>query len=292
MANSTAELTIKDEDFSSLKGKVVVLTGGSAGIGLATVNLLLSLGASVVSGDINPPAASEVSETPGLLFVRTDVSKWDDLSALFKKAKEQHGRIDCVFANAGVGPRANYLALETDEQGNLKEPSHENFDVGLRGLINTASLAVHYMKEQPEGGSIVLMGSSTGLQPLRAVDYSAAKHGVLGFGRGFAKLAGIAGLPIRVNTLAPSWTTSNVLPDLEGLMREISHVSQPALVVARAVAYLMADASRHGDLIYIADGKYKEVEKAVLLPAYETIKGEGNPSDDDILKRLLELPAQ
>lgn len=99
------------------------------------------------------------------------MAKWNDLRALFKTAKEHHGRIDCVFANAGIGPRANYLALETDDQGDLKEPSHELMEIGLKGLINTASLAVHYIKEQPEGGSIVLMGSSTGLQPLRAVDY-------------------------------------------------------------------------------------------------------------------------
>lgn len=286
-----SEFIIKDEDLSSLKGKVVVLTGGSSGIGLATVKLLLSLGASVVSGDINPPAASESTETPAFLFVKTNVASWDDLTALFKKAKQHFGRIDCVFANAGIGPRANYLALETDDQGNLKEPSHELMEVGLRGLINTTSLAVHYIKDQPEGGSIVLMGSSTGLQPLRAVDYSAAKHGVLGFGRGFARIADVAGLPIRINTLMPSWTTSNVLPDLEGLMRGISHVPQPALVVARAAAYLMADASRQGDVIYVADGKYKEIEKTVLFPAYETIKGEGNPTDDEVLKRLLELPA-
>ncbi|PTB37065.1 uncharacterized protein TrAFT101_010798 [Trichoderma asperellum] len=286
-----SEFIIKDEDLSSLKGKVVVLTGGSSGIGLATVKLLLSLGASVVSGDINPPAASESTETPAFLFVKTNVASWDDLTALFKKTKQHFGRIDCVFANAGIGPRANYLALETDDQGNLKEPSHELMEVGLRGLINTTSLAVHYIKDQPEGGSIVLMGSSTGLQPLRAVDYSAAKHGVLGFGRGFARIADVAGLPIRINTLMPSWTTSNVLPDLEGLMRGISHVPQPALVVARAAAYLMADASRQGDVIYVADGKYKEIEKTVLFPAYETIKGEGNPTDDEVLKRLLELPA-
>lgn len=145
--------------------------GGSSGIGLATVKLLLSLGASVVSGDVNPPPASESAETPAFLYVQTNVASWNDLTVLFKKAKEHFGRIDCIFANAGIGPRANYLALETDEQGNLKEPSHELMDIGLRGLINTASLAVHYMKEQPEGGSIVLMGSSTGLQPLRAIDY-------------------------------------------------------------------------------------------------------------------------
>lgn len=89
----------------------------------------------------------------------------------------------------------------------------------------------------------------------------------------------------------PSWTTTNVLPDLDGLMRGISHVAQSPLVVARAAAYLMVDGSRQGTVVYIADGKYKDIEKTILLPAYDAIKGEGNPSDDEVLRRLLEVPA-
>jgi NAD(P)-dependent dehydrogenase (short-subunit alcohol dehydrogenase family) len=127
---------------------------------------------------------------------------------------------------------------------------------------------------------------------LLTVHAATAKHGVLGFGRGLARLAEIAGLPIRINTLTPSWTTSNVLPGLEDLMKGISHVPQPAVVVARAAAYLMNDASRQGNVVYVADGKYKEIEKTVLYPAYETILGQGNPSDDDVLKRLLEEAAK
>lgn len=142
------------------------------------MTLLLSLGAFVISGDIQPPATNESSETPGFLYIQTNVTSWADLSKLFKKAKEQHGRIDHVFANAGIGPRANYLELETDDNGNLKEPSAEVLDVNLKSVVNTASLGIHYLKQQPEGGSIVLMGSSTGLQPLRAPDYckSKSKH--------------------------------------------------------------------------------------------------------------------
>lgn len=132
--------------------------------------MLLSLGASVVSGDIQPPPGAE-KESPAFLFVQTNVKSWTDLVALFKKAKETHGRIDYVFANAGIGPRANYLALEIDESGELKEPTAEVLDINLKSVVNTACLAVHYLKQQPEGGAIVLMGSSTSLQPVRAPDY-------------------------------------------------------------------------------------------------------------------------
>jgi NAD(P)-dependent dehydrogenase (short-subunit alcohol dehydrogenase family) len=132
--------------------------------------LLLSLGALVVSSDIQEPPA-ETSATPAFTFVKTNVTSWSDLVALFGKAKEQHDRVDYVFANAGIGPRANYLEILTDENGNLQEPVSETLDVNLKSVVNTACLAVHYMKQQAEGGSIVLMGSSTGLQPLRAPDY-------------------------------------------------------------------------------------------------------------------------
>ena len=103
--------------------------------------------------------------------METNVTSWADLVSLFQKAKEQYGRIDYAFANAGIGPRANYLEIKSDENGILEEPTTEVLDINLKSVINTACLAVHYMKQQTEGGSIVLMGSSTGLQPVRAPDY-------------------------------------------------------------------------------------------------------------------------
>jgi len=97
-----------------------------------------------------------------------------------------------------------------------------------------------------------------------------------------------AGLPITINTLMPSWTMTVLLPNMEDIMKGAKATVQSGLEVARVAAYLMADKSRNGDVVFVANGKYKEIEKAVLWPAYETIKG-GDPSDDEILKRILEL---
>ncbi|KAI3551247.1 short-chain dehydrogenase [Colletotrichum filicis] len=281
-----AEFLIEDKDLVGLKGKVAIVTGGSSGIGLAAVNTLLSQGASVINADIQPPAEQpENSYT----FVKTDVTVWAEQIALFKKAKEIYGRIDHVFANAGLGPRANYLSTEVDENGDLKEPTHQLLDVSLIGVMHTATIAIYYMRQQAEGGSIVINGSTTGLQRLRAVDYSTAKHAVLGFGRGLIPLIASANLPIRVNTLAPTWADSSVLPDLKGLMAKIGVEIQTAEAVARGAAYLMADTSRNGNVIHVQLGKYKEIDEAVLLPAFESIKGPDYPGEDEVLRRLQEL---
>ncbi|KAI0120968.1 short-chain dehydrogenase [Xylariales sp. AK1849] len=281
-----ASFVIKDEELTGLKGKVVIVTGGSSGIGLATVDLLLSLGASVVNGDIQPPAEKTDSSASALTFVRTNVAIWAELIVLFKKTKDLHGRVDHVFANAGVAPRADYLSTEADANGDLKEPTHELLDISLKGVMNTATLAIYYMRAQPGGGSIVITSSSIGIQRFRAVDYATAKHAVLGFGRGLVALIDVAKLPIRVNTLAPSWTESNVLPNMKGSMDKIGVKIQPPLAVARAATIAMADASRNGHVIHVQCGKYQEIDEAVLLPAYEAIRGKDYPSEDDVMERL------
>lgn len=76
--------------------------GGSSGIGLATVDLLLSLGASVVNGDLQAPA--KLPETEAYKFVKTNVTSWSDLNNLFKEAKKHYGRVDSALANAGIAP--------------------------------------------------------------------------------------------------------------------------------------------------------------------------------------------
>ncbi|EXM15829.1 hypothetical protein FOTG_15864 [Fusarium oxysporum f. sp. vasinfectum 25433] len=102
-----AEFVFENEDLTALKGKVIVIIGGSSGIGLATVELLLLIGASVVNGDVQ---ALEKEMAGAYEFIKTDITKWEELLVLFNKAKETHGRIDHVFANAGISLRADYLS--------------------------------------------------------------------------------------------------------------------------------------------------------------------------------------
>lgn len=90
---------------------------------------------------------------------------------LFQAARNKHGRIDHVFANAGIDTRAELLTLDLDEHGDPKQPDNVTLETNLQSVLNKTTLAVHYLKSQSEGGSIVLTGSSTGLHPIRAVDY-------------------------------------------------------------------------------------------------------------------------
>jgi NAD(P)-dependent dehydrogenase (short-subunit alcohol dehydrogenase family) len=103
--------------------------------------------------------------------MKTDVSIWRDLLALFNVTKKIYGRIDHVFANAGIGPRADYLSTQLDENGDAIEPSSQLLDISLKGVINTSTLAILHLRQQDEGGSIVITGSATALQRFRAVDY-------------------------------------------------------------------------------------------------------------------------
>lgn len=94
------EFTISDGDLAPLSGKVVLVTGCSSGIGLATVKELLNVGAKVVGGDLSDPKLAVGSQD--FAFVQVNVTDWKALCNLFKHAIIRFGHIDHVFANAGA----------------------------------------------------------------------------------------------------------------------------------------------------------------------------------------------
>lgn len=94
------EFTVSDSDLAPLNGKVVIITGCSSGIGLATVQELLKIGAKVVGGDLSDPKSG--IDSPDFEFVQVDVTDWKALRNLFKQATKRFEHIDHVFANAGA----------------------------------------------------------------------------------------------------------------------------------------------------------------------------------------------
>ncbi|KAK8054526.1 hypothetical protein PG994_009593 [Apiospora phragmitis] len=267
-----AEFTITDGDLTTLRGKVIIVTGGSSGIGLATVELLLSLGAAVVSGDVQPPPAPQIiypstGVTAFFTYQQTDVTVWADLRRLFQRAVKVHGRVDHVFACAGVQSRSNDCAssLAIDADGELQEPSHAVLDCHLKGAMSTATLAIHHMRTQDfPGGSIVLNSFTADVQRFQGVDHAVTKEGILALGRGLTSSLNAAALPIRVNVLMPGRTKGEGIKDV-------------AAARARPTSWLTSPGKAMSSMLARAVPRDRG---AILLPAYREAVGEGAVDDN------------
>jgi NAD(P)-dependent dehydrogenase (short-subunit alcohol dehydrogenase family) len=190
--------------------------------------------------------------------------------SLFKDTRAKYGRIDVVFANAGVTSLDSYVDAKLDAEGEVLEPSHRTIEINLKACINTVVLAVHYMKGQENGGSIIVTASASSYQRFIASDYAIAKHGVLGLMRSLVDQ--LPPLKMRINAIAPSWTDTGMVPTEE--LRKVGVKVQSPQVVARSVAVLAVDEKRHGETIYSNDGLYKEIEGPVLKATKEILDAE------------------
>src|ERR1700724_3709413 len=170
-----------------LEGKVAVITGGSAGIGLATAKRFAEEGAYVfITGRRQAeldPAVKEIG--PKAVAVRADASSIADLAHLFDTVKAAKGRIDVLFANAGI--------YEFTPFGTITE------DVYVKGVLFTVQQAVPMMAD---GGSIILTGSVAGSKGFEAdTVYGATKAAIRSFARTWT--ADLKARHIRVNVLSP-----------------------------------------------------------------------------------------
>lgn len=177
-----------------LNDKVAVITGGSSGIGLATAHRLLAEGAQVVvSGRDQKALDTAVAELGSrAIGIRGDVAKPNDLDRLFAQIQDQFGRVDVLFANAGVAPLAPFESVTEEQFDTL-------FDINVKGLFFTVQKALPLLSEK---ASVILNASVVAQSghPNTSV-YSATKAAVRSLGRTLA--AELAHRGIRVNVVSP-----------------------------------------------------------------------------------------
>lgn len=211
---------------ASLKDKVVILTGGAAGIGAATVSCLNSLGAKVIFGDINVPLAeslvhsltqtSSSSDDPGVHFLRCDVRSHADNLALFKLAMEKYGRVDHAVANAGVMDIENWFDPRLGIEGVETDPGDPTvLDVNLKAVVLFVRIACQYLahgnEEARSDKSIVLLSSLAGFSGIAGIPlYQVSKHGVLGLMRSLRSTAPAMFYGLRVNAICPGFVRTGM----------------------------------------------------------------------------------
>jgi NAD(P)-dependent dehydrogenase (short-subunit alcohol dehydrogenase family) len=126
-------------------------------------------GGKVFACDLNPLPEPETSSVP---FLKLDVTSWKEQLDMFKVAQMQYGNIDHVFANAGIKPSMTLIEDDVDENNDPQPPKLDTLDVNLIGYIYTTKLAIHYLKKNPNGGSIVMTASGSSFSRFPGADYS------------------------------------------------------------------------------------------------------------------------
>jgi NAD(P)-dependent dehydrogenase (short-subunit alcohol dehydrogenase family) len=189
-----------------LEGKVGLITGGTSGIGLATAKQFVDEGASVyITGRRDKELAAAVKKVgKHVTGIQGDVSNLGDLDRLFAQIKREKGKLDIVFANAGV---AKFAAL-----GTITEELYDwTFDINVKGLLFTVQKALPLL---PDGASIILNSSVVGSKglPINSV-YSATKAAIRSFARTWT--TDLKDRRIRVNAVSPG---SIDTPGLSGLL--------------------------------------------------------------------------
>jgi len=177
-----------------LEGKVAVITGGNSGIGLATAQRFAAEGAHVFitgrrQGELDAAVRDIGKNVTG---VQGDVSTLADLDRLYATVKQQQGRIDVLFANAGGG--------ELAPLGGISEEHFDKaFRVNVKGLLFTVQKALPLFQD---GGSIILNASIAGSKGMEAFSvYGAAKAAVRSFARSWT--VDLKHRKIRVNAISP-----------------------------------------------------------------------------------------
>lgn len=248
---------------AKLEGKIALVTGGNSGIGLATAKRFVCEGAYVfITGRRKPELDTAVREIgKNVIGVEGDVSKLDDLDRLFAQIKTDKGKLDIVFANAGI---ARYAAL-----GAITEEILDSiFSTNVKGVLFTVQKALPLLTD---GASIILNASVVGSKGLPSNSvYAATKAAVRSFARTWT--TDLKARRIRVNAVSPGSTDT---PGLNGLLASselgqerkklistatpLGRLGMPD-EIAKAVVFLASDDSSYitGTELFV-DGGFAQV---------------------------------
>jgi NAD(P)-dependent dehydrogenase (short-subunit alcohol dehydrogenase family) len=229
-----------------LKGKTAFITGGGSGIGLETARLFVGEGASVmiVGRDADKIARAAAELGGDAIGAVADVTRPDALAAAMSGAEKRLGRIDILFANAGIS--------ETPPFRETTEESYDAImDINVKGLVFTVVKALPLLQD---GASIVLTGSVAARKgwPGDPI-YAASKGAVRSFGRTLAVEEEILSRKIRVNVVTPGATRTpltRAATDDPAVSRHVSDLVPmkrwgEAREVAEVVLFLASDASSY-----------------------------------------------
>jgi len=249
-----------------MEGKVVAISGGSSGMGLALAKILAGRGAKLSICDVvqeNLDKAVKEIEAEDLLTFRCDVRDLSQVHEWISKTVEKFGQLDGAANMAGIigkRPGSNFIADQEEDDW------ERIMGINVTGVMHCLKEELKVMQNQPSGGSIVNASSTAGLIGLAGhAAYCASKHAVVGLTKCCARDYAKKG--IRVNAIAPGVTetpmqteirqTHATAPeDAAKMYVPFGRLGEPK-ELANVIAFLLSDeASFVSGSVYVADGAW------------------------------------
>ena len=222
---------------NNVKGKVVVITGASSGIGEETASLLAENGAKLVLGARRIDKLEEIQQKIGdnVSIQKTDVTNAEDVNTLIETAYNDFGRVDVLINNAGLMPQSFLDKNKQDEWNQM-------IDVNIKGVLYGIGAALPYMRKQ-KSGHIINLASVAGhaVFPGSAV-YSGTKYAVRAITEGLRQEEATVGSKIRTTILSPGAIDTELTDHISDkeIKKGVDELYEDAIkpdAIARAISY-------------------------------------------------------